>query len=675
MLYFSKWKVGLILFVLAIGALYASPNFVPGGMPASLVNALGLKTVNLGLDLQGGSHLLYEVDLDQARADRLQQGVINLRQAARNNGVAINRGPFVNDDGEIELDFPDEAESATGLPILRDVLVTTFNDQGDTEFRVRQSGLTVYFEVTPEYLADVRQRTIRDAQSVIRRRIDSVGVTEPSIQSQGEDRILVQAPGVDDPELLKERIGTTAQLTLQLVTPSDQVELQQLVESGFAAQPAYTPPSADVELEPSLARAVAEEIARLHPNNDLLREESVEDIAQFLTPIFRGNAEQLTAPLFAMYNLTRDDDAAFDIVADSFADAISGVMTGQAAPEDQALAEALADGSGNPSNRRVLAEAVLGNLKFVARAAPTTNVLVANELVAAESMAEPFLLVSRDVPLTGEDLRRAGQAFDPDDGLPIVTFDFNGRGADIFCDLTRENVERRFASILDDEVISAPVIRSAICGGGGYIEGNFTLLQAQNLAALLNAGSLPAELTIIEERTVGPGVGEAAVRAGAIALAVGFIAVIVFMTYAYRLFGLFANISLLANVILILAVLSGLQATLTLPGIAGIILTVGMAVDANVLIFERIREELRAGRTPANAIEAGYLRARTTILDANITTFIAAFVLFFLGSGPVQGFAVTLAIGILTSVFTAFVVSRALVAWWFARSRPKTLLI
>jgi preprotein translocase subunit SecD len=296
-------------------------------------------------------------------------------------------------------------------------------------------------------------------------------------------------------------------------------------------------------------------------------------------------------------------------------------------------------------------------------------------LLPTESPTEPKLLVQRRAALAGENLRNSSQGFDSQGGEPVVNFSFDTAGATTFCKLTRENIRKRFAVVLDGTIITAPSIRSAICGGTGFIEGNFTVESASDLAALLNAGALPAPLTIVEERTVGAGLGQDSIDAGRVALIIGFIAVMVFMLMAYSLFGLFSNIALLLNVALIAGALSALGATLTLPGIAGIVLTIGMAVDANVLIYERIREEIRSGRSVMNALEAGYAHAQSAIVDANVTTFIAAAILFFLGSGPVQGFAVTLGIGIVTSVFTAFVVTRLMVVLWYQVARPRAMPI
>jgi preprotein translocase subunit SecD len=281
---------------------------------------------------------------------------------------------------------------------------------------------------------------------------------------------------------------------------------------------------------------------------------------------------------------------------------------------------------------------------------------------------QPYVIEKR-VIVSGEDLTDAQPGFDQRNGEPIVTFRFNTNGARRFAQVTQENVGRPFAIILDNEVISAPVIREPILGGSGQISGSFTVQQANDLAILLRAGALPAPLTIIEERTVGPGLGQDSIEKGKLASYVGSAMVILFMFVTYGLFGLFANIAVVINVAMIFGVLSLLNATLTLPGIAGIVL------DSNVLIYERIREEVRAGRNPVAALDAGFTRALATILDSNITGFIAAAVLFYIGTGPVRGFAVTLGIGIITTVFTAFTLTRLMVALWYRWWRPKVIPI
>jgi preprotein translocase subunit SecD len=298
-----------------------------------------------------------------------------------------------------------------------------------------------------------------------------------------------------------------------------------------------------------------------------------------------------------------------------------------------------------------------------------------DDLLFSSSQAKTPFLVATRVLVSGGDLTDAQPGFDQRTSEPIVSFRFNTSGARKFAQVTQENVGKPFAIVLDNEVISAPVIREPILGGSGQISGSFTVQSANDLAILLRAGALPAPLTIIEERTVGPGLGADSIAKGKISSYVGAAMVIIFMLATYGLFGLFANIAVAINVAMIFGVLSMLDATLTLPGIAGIVLTVGIAVDSNVLIYERIREEVRGGRTPINAIDAGFTRALATILDSNITTFIAAAVLFYIGTGPVRGFAVTLGIGIITTVFTAFTLTRLIVATWVRWRRPQRVPI
>jgi preprotein translocase subunit SecD len=295
-----------------------------------------------------------------------------------------------------------------------------------------------------------------------------------------------------------------------------------------------------------------------------------------------------------------------------------------------------------------------------------------NEVLPDLTDAEQFYVLEAAPVVTGEDLVDAQPSFDQN-GRPAVNFRFNPSGGRRFGDYTADNIGSPFAIVLDGEVISAPTIQSHISGGSGIITGNFSVEESTNLAVLLRAGALPAGLEFLEERTIGPELGADSIRAGKIACIVAFAAVLVFMVLSYGLFGLFANVALIVNVGLIFGLLSLVGATLTLPGIAGIVLTIGMAVDANVLIFERIREELVSAKGPARAIELGYEKALSAIIDANITTFITAVILFVMGSGPVRGFSITLGLGILTSVFTAIFVTRLLVVMWFERRRPRTL--
>ena len=385
---------------------------------------------------------------------------------------------------------------------------------------------SILVSMTEEALSDLLRRSVDQSIEIIRRRIDELGTKEPTIQRQGESRILIQVPGLDDPKRLKDLLGTTAKMTFHLIDP-------------------------------------------------------------------------------------------------------------------------FSDG-GNISRSSM-------------------------QLKHADN--ESTYVLERRSIIGGENLVDAQPGFDSQTNQPIVNFRFDGQGSRKFGKITTDNVGKPFAIVLDNEVISAPIINEPILGGSGMISGSFTVQEANDLAILLRAGALPAPLVILEERTVGPGLGADSIKSGQIASILGLVLVLIYMFASYGRFGIYSNISLLINLSLIVAILSILQATLTLPGIAGIILTIGMAVDANVLIFERIREEISNKKSVINAIDNGYKRARTTILDANITTFIAAIILFQLGSGPIKGFSITLAIGIITSVFTAFTLTRFFVALWIKRSNPKEINI
>jgi preprotein translocase subunit SecD len=525
MVYFSKWKVALVLMVLVLGLAYAAPNVVGrDALPRDVPTWLPVKQVNLGLDLQGGSHLLLEVGLDAVVAERLEALVDGIRAELRAQRIRY-RGLGIDGDA-VTVGIRDADKLDQAYEAIRETETNAEIDRDDATGR-----MTVRF--TESAVQDLRNSAVLQSIEIVRRRVDETGVNEPTIQRQGEDRILVQLPGVDDPERIKRLLGRTAKLSFHLLDP-----------------------------DTTAAQAQATRV----PSGSMLLP------AQDAQP---GEPE--------MY------------------------------------------------------------------------------------------LVQRRVMVGGETLVDAQPAFSSQTNQPIVTFRFDPIGAKKFGKVTTENVNRPFAIVLDGQVVSAPVIREPILGGAGEISGSFTVREAQDLALVLRAGALPAPLTILEERTVGPGLGQDSIEAGKLASVVGLVAVVVFMGVSYGLFGMLANVALALNIVMILAVLSALQATLTLPGIAGIVLTIGMAVDANVLVFERIREETRLGRTPIAAIDAGYSRALTTIWDANITTLIAAVLLFAFGSGPVKGFAVTLAVGIATSMFTAIMVTRLFVVTWLRSRRPSAL--
>ena len=521
MVHIPRWQLILILVVLLGGAAFASPNLFQRETAESLPGWVPNQQVNLGLDLQGGSYLLLEVDLNFVVREQLDDLVDGVRIGLRRDRIGYTGLGIDGNAAVFQVRDPDTIDRARQVvrDLGTDILIEVSED----------GGVRVAF--TEQALQDRRRNVVEQSIEIVRRRIDETGTREPSIQRQGDERILVQLPGVRDPERIKDLLGKTAKLTFRFV---------------------------DENAIPGVGRAPA--------GTEIL-------------------------------------------------------------PSDER------DAAGNP-------------VRYV---------------------------VKKRVMVSGENLTNAAATFQ--DGQPVVSFTFDTLGATRFCDATSQNVGRLFAIVLDEKVISAPVIRDRICGGSGIISGSFTVQETQDLALLLRAGALPAPLTILEERTVGPGLGADSIAAGKIASVLGLILVIVFMGATYGLFGAMANVTLVVNLILILAVLSGLQATLTLPGIAGIVLTIGMAVDANVLIFERIREEARGGRGPVTAIDAGYRRALTTIIDSNLTTLIAALLLLVFGTGPVRGFAVTLSIGLVTSMFTATMLTRLLIVTWLRRKRPQALAI
>ena len=536
MLRFDPWKITMIVLVSLAGLIYTAPNFFSAQQLEGLSGWIPQRQIVLGLDLQGGSYLLLEVETDAVLKERLENVVDDTRAKLREErigytGLGVSQGVV-----SVRVRNLEDAEKAlTALRSLAtDVGGNLFSGLPEKDLLVEAGeGGQITLQLSEAAARERARSAVAQSIEIVRRRIDELGTTEPSIQRQGDNRIVVEVPGLDDPERLKELLGRTAKLSFRLVDQS---------------------------------------------------------------------------------------------------------MTAQ-----QALATRVPQGS-----------VVLYMPEF--------------------DPPQP-ILVRKRIMVGGEDLTDSQPGFDQQTNAPIVSFQFDASGARRFGEVTSDNVGRPFAIVLDNEVISAPVIREPILGGRGQISGGFSVQQANDLAVLLRAGALPAPLNILEERTVGPGLGADSVAAGKIAAIIGFSAVIVYIVFSYGLFGVFANIALIVNVLLIAATLSVLQATLTLPGIAGIVLTIGMAVDANVLIFERIREEIRNGKTPINSIEVGYDKALTTIIDANITTFIAAAILFQLGSGPVRGFAVTLGVGIITSVFTAFVVTRLMVALWFRTTRPKELVL
>ncbi len=534
MLFFTRWKALAIVLTALIVCLFAVPNFFSEATVKkwpSWAQSFAQRHVVLGLDLQGGSHLLLEVDASAVRKERLQALADDVLRVLRQARIPFTGRSVVGNAVQVHITRDTDVDTAmTKLRELSVPLSGLLGASGQYSLDVSNNAGLITLAPTEAALTERIRQAVEQSIQIIERRVNELGLVEPTIQREGVNRILVQVPGLQDPSRLKDILGKTAKLDFRLVDMS--MTAQQAIDSR--------PPA---------------------------------------------NSEVL-------------------------------------------------DGE--------------GGVKY---------------------------LIEKRVMVSGADLTDAQPGFDQRTNEPIVSFKFNSSGARKFAEATQANVGKPFAIVLDNKVIEAPVIREPILGGSGQISGRFTVQQVNDLSILLRAGALPAPLTIIEERTVGPGLGQDSITAGERAAYAGAALVIVFMFITYGLFGLFANIAVAINVAMIFGILSLLGATLTLPGIAGIVLTVGIAVNSNVLIYERIREEVRAGRTAISAIDAGFSRALATILDSNITTFIAAAVLFYIGTGPVRGFAVTLGVGILTSLFTAFTLTRLIVAYWVRVWRPRTVPI
>ena len=520
MLNIEKWKIVLTALLCVLGIAYAVPNLLSAErqtwMQSTLPGWMPQRTVSLGLDLQGGSHILLEADTATVIAERME----GMLDAARKELAAQKIGfvDLTSDKNGISFRLRDLDKDRSAAYKIASSLAENLDIQ------ISPDG-TVSARMTDAGVNALKTQIIGQSIEIIRRRVDETGTKEPVIQRQGTDRIVLQMPGVQNPEEIKSRLRETAKMTFHLPDPD-------------------------------------------------------------ATPTSRPGPLSMRLPLKEQQGAT--------------------------------------------------------------------------------------MVVRKRIVISGEMLVNAQSTFDQNQ-RPAVSFKFDSIGAKRFCDITRENIGKPFAIVLDNTIISAPTIQSAICGGDGIITGNFTTQETAELSLLLRSGALPAALKVIEERSVGPSLGSDSIEAGKKATIGAFALVCVMMVAFYGLFGMFANIALALNVVFIFAVLSMFQATLTLPGIAGIVLTIGMAVDANVLIYERIRDELRAGRSVLSSIDLGYKNAMSTIVDSNVTTLIVALILFSFGTGPIKGFAVSMSIGIATSMFSAIMITRIIIVAWLRKTRPATL--
>ena len=516
MLYFSKLKIIIIYLIIILLTGFALLNF-----SNNKNNLLLSKNINLGLDLQGGSYLLLEVDSEPVIKQFLQSKLLSLRKILKEKKIKYE--DLTISSNIIKFKVSDNKKIETFESFLKDKK-NSFNPyfenykSHELEYSLDNNIFKIYYS---KYgIIEIKNTTLNQSLEIVRRRIDEVGTNEPTIIKRGNNRILVELPGLDNPNRIKELLGKTANLTFRFVENE---------ETGFGS-----------------------------------------------------------------------------------------------------------------------------------------------EIISYENR-DASEKVSKRVILSGDNLINAKPSFDNRNNESIVSFTLDRVGAKKFARATQKNVGKRLAIILDNKIISAPQIREPILGGNGQISGNFTFQSATDLALLLRSGSLPAPLEVIEERSVGPDLGEDSIKAGIISLAIGFLFVILFMIIKYKLLGIIADLALITNLILLIGILTILEATLTLPGIAGIILTVGMAVDANVLIFERVKEEMKIDKSNIHAFDMGYKKARTAVLDANVTTLISAIILFFLGSGPVKGFAVTLGIGIITTLFSAYYFARHLSSFYVMKNKDKEI--
>lgn len=532
MLDFPRWRVWMLNIIILLGVLFAIPSVLPTHIRAQVAQFLPTPTINLGLDLAGGSHILLEADTSQLAATRLEALEDSVRTAMRRVDPRIAIEDVSRANGQLSFVVTDSSQ----VDAAREALLSlTSNATGGRDWNIGvNDGNRIILTPAGSGNETALDQAMDTAKDVIDRRINALGTLEPTIIRQGENRIVVQVPGLDDPEALKALIGKTAKLEFKLV--DEQADPDQTAQGKARVGSQVLP----------------------YPNNP------------------------------------------------------SGL---------------------------------------------------------------PNIAVRRLGGIAGDKLVKADPTFDQQTNEPAVTIQFDSEGGQKFARMTQQNVNKLFAIVLDGQVISAPQIREPIFGGVSQISGSFTTESANALAISLRSGALPVDLKIVEERSVGPDLGADSIRRGVLAAVIGTTAILVLMFLCYGRFGMYANIALVINVAMILGVMAFANATLTLPGIAGFVLTIGAAVDANVLINERIREELKRGRRVVQAIEFGYKEASRAIFDANSTNVIAAVLLFIFGSGPIRGFAVVLMIGIVTSVFTAVTITRMWVSRWVKRARPHELTI
>jgi protein-export membrane protein SecD len=705
------WKVALVLLLVVGSVLYLLPTFLPNSLPGWYTDIFE-KRVNLGLDLQGGIHLVLGVEVEKALEDKADQYARDFKAAMKEKRISYRRVFRVPGTWQIQFELKDAEDKAR----LEKRILEGFQNLEQVDVDEDQDGKVVRVSFKAEYVEELRRNARDQARITVRNRVDEFGVADPTIAPHGETGILVQLPGMFDPERAKSLLGRTAQLEFKMVDDeSDFIRsLQDELPEGVRME-TYTyegPDDTPVTEYFLIARGEgnegrnklldffnnAKEIEAFLNEQDVPAEmidEVMKKVSGGLSPLERREILELVGPVLAggKAKAAAAKEAGEGKLAEEEAAAEKGSEVGaaeqQVAAEKAAEEQVAADESDEQDEEH--AETAAAQLPR-SRELMRLEKLLAGKVPAGHTIAfgrterqlevefRTYYLFS-EVAMTGDYITDARVTNDPDTGAPEVSLDFDRTGGNIFERLTGENVRKRMAIVLEGEVASAPVIQTRIGGGraritlGATQNYNEALSEAQDLAVVLRAGALPAPVRILEERTVGPTMGEDARRQGTYALILGLALVIVFMVIYYRLSGVVADLALILNALFIMTVMAAFEATLTLPGIAGIILTIGMAVDANVIINERIREEMHSGKTPRAAVEAGYSRAFWTIFDANFTTLIAAVVLWSYGSGPIQGFAVTLFIGILASMFTAIFITRLVVDWLVLKKKVQRLSI
>ncbi len=697
------WKVTFVLVLVVASVLYLLPTFFSGSLPGWYTGFFE-KKINLGLDLQGGIHLVLGVEVEKALEDKADQYVGDFKEAMKEKRISFKKAFRIPESWDIQIELRDPADAKK----FRKRIFEGYYSLKEVKEEETSPGL-LRFTFDEKHVRELRKNARDQARVTIRNRVDELGVAMPTIAPHGENGILVQLPGMFDPERAKKLLGRTAQLEFKVVddksdfiknlkgTLPEGIHMDYYTYAGPNDQPVTETYLVSKGKRNEGKKRLLDFFNNVKEIEAFLKENKVEDkIAAKIVSLASGGvseadrkkimllARSVFTPGSKVKEAKKEEAPKKEETAKKEeAPKKEELAKKEEAPKKEELAKkgTKADQSPKPEKAQEGSDKIAQLEKLLDGKVPEGHSIGLGRKEANLEVEYRTYYLFSEVAMTGDYITDARVQPDPQTGRPEVSLTFDRTGARKFEKLTGAHVRERMAIVLEGEVSSAPVIQSRIGGGraritlGASNNYNEALGEANDLAVVLRAGALPAPVHILEERTVGPTMGEDARRQGTYALAIGMILVILFMVFYYKLSGLIADTALVFNALFILAVMAAFQATLTLPGVAGIILTIGMAVDANVIINERIREELRAGKTTRAAVEAGYGRAFWTIFDANFTTLIAAVVLWSYGSGPIQGFAVTLFIGILASMFTAIFVTRLIVDYLVIRLKVEHLSI